>query len=218
MVISANKYPAVRNFYATKVRPDIPILSSAEQFETDEEVRAALIDLSEALSDGNSVSAQELSPLVSAGLGADPAVAVSLLSAMGQDAARMGQFAAPDDLHTYAIIVSKIIQDLTTPSADIGKASRNIHQLSCLQLYNLARRMSLPNFEECQSFLSKQLEMREMSKLGEEVDLDRFGEDDAYREDTVLGLALVGTEEALRDAGIPLKSETKQTPVSKSAC
>ena len=42
--------------------------------------------------------------------------------------------------------------------------------------------------------------MREMSKLGEEVDLDRFVGDQAYREDTVLGLALVGTEEALRDA------------------
>ena len=184
-------------------------MSSAEQLEADQELEAALYDLCEALSDGSSISAQELSALVSAGLGADPAVAVSLLSAVGQDAARMGQFAAPDDLHTYALIISKIIRDLTTPSVNIGKASGNIHQLSCLQLYNLARQMSLPNFGQCQSFLSKRLEMREMSKLGEEVDLDRFGEDDAYREDTVLGLALVGTEEALRDAVSPLKSVTK---------
>ena len=71
--------------------------------------------------------------------------------------------------------------------------------LTVPQLYNLAGQMSLPNFDHCQSFLSKRLEMREMSKLGEEVDLDRFVGDEAYREDTVLGLALVGTEEALRD-------------------
>ena len=88
-------------------------MSSAEQFEADSEVEAALFDLCEAVADGSSVSAQELSTLVSAGLEADPAVAVSLLSAVvGQDAARMGQLAAPDDLHTYAIIVSNIVQDL----------------------------------------------------------------------------------------------------------
>ena len=114
--ILANKFPAVRKFYADKIKPDVTILSSAEQFEADSEVEAALFDLCEAIADGSSVSAQELSTLVSAGLEADPAVAVSLLSAVvGQDAARMGQLAAPDDLHTYAIIVSKIVQDLTTP-------------------------------------------------------------------------------------------------------
>ena len=181
-------------------------MSSAEQFEADPELEAALYDLCEALSDNDS---SELSTLVSAGLEADPAVAVSLLSAVGgQDAARMRQFAIPDDLHAYALIVSKIIQDLTstTPSANnIGEASGNLHRLSCLQLYNLAGQMSLPSFEQCQRFLSKRLEMREMSKLGEEVDLDRFVGDEAYREDTVLGLALVGTEEALRDALVPLK-------------
>lgn len=35
--------------------------------------------------------------------------------------------------------------------------------------------------------------MRHLSRLGEEIDLARFMEDNAYREDTVLGLALVGT-------------------------
>jgi hypothetical protein len=45
----------------------------------------------------------------------------------------------------------------------------------------------------CRSFVSRQLEMRHLSRLGEEIDLARFMEDNAYREDTVLGLALVGT-------------------------
>ena len=193
-------------------------MSSAEQFEADPELEAALYDLCEALSDNDS---SELSTLVSAGLEADPAVAVSLLSAVGgQDAARMRQFAIPDDLHAYALIVSKIIQDLTstTPSAkNTGEASgNNIHRLSCLQLYNLAGQMSLPSFEQCQRFLSKRLEMREMSKLGEEVDLDRFVGDEAYREDTVLGLALVGTEEALRDALVPLKPATRHRHLLQS--
>ena len=78
--------------------------------------------------------------------------------------------------------------------------SGNAHRLSGRQLYHLARQMALPSFELCQSVLEKRLEMREMSRLGEEVDLERFAGDESYREDTVLGLALVGTAEALGTA------------------
>ena len=128
LLVSAQKYPAVQKFYAERVKPDVPILSAAEQFGADPEVEAALDGLSEALSDGNFDSAKALSPLISAGLEADPMVAVSLLSAVGMDAA------APDDLHAYALIVSKVIHDLTTPSSvDIGQASSNLYRLSCLQ-------------------------------------------------------------------------------------
>ena len=116
----------VQTFYADKVKPDVPILSAAEQFGADTEVEAALNDLSEALSDGHFDSA---SRLISVGLEADPAVAVSLLSAVGMDAP-----VAPDDLHAYALIVSKVIHDLTTQSSvNIGKASSSLYRLSCLQ-------------------------------------------------------------------------------------
>ena len=129
LLVSAQKYPAVQKFYAEKVKPDVPILSAAEQFGADPEVEASLGGLGEALSDGNFDSAKALSPLISAGLEADPAVAVSLLSAVGMDAA-----AAPDDLHAYALIVSKVIHDLTMPSSvDIGQASSSLYRLSCLQ-------------------------------------------------------------------------------------
>ena len=129
LLVSAQKYPAVQKFYAEKVKPDVPILSAAEQFGADPEVEASLDGLSEALSDGDFDSARALSPLISAGREADPAVAVSLLSAVGMDAA------APDDLHAYALIVSKIIHDLTMPSSsvDIGQASSSLYRLSCLQ-------------------------------------------------------------------------------------
>ena len=81
-----------------------------------------------------------------------------------------------------------------------AKGGRSAHRLSGRQLYHLARQRSLPSFERCQSVLSRRREMREMSRLGEEVDLERFAGDEAYREDTVLGLALVGTAEALGTA------------------
>ncbi len=190
--------PFTRKFLSQKIIYDPVPSKELDLFEIPPTASITLYEVAEALKGGSVQNLGDLQEEISRLLKADIPVAVSLLSSVAATT-RMGHFATAYDVETLGMLVARLLQDLTTASAgesSVGRNSKNLHRLSIRQLYLIALDAKLPSFEDTKSFVSKQLEMRHLAKLGEDVDLDRFVGDASYREDTVLGLALVGTKDA----------------------